>query len=38
LHPLVAADPTLARPIAEGALARLEAGRRCFDRYREQFS
>jgi hypothetical protein len=38
LHPLVAADPTLARPIAEGALARLEAGHRCFDRYREQFS
>jgi hypothetical protein len=36
LHPLIAGDPTLARPIAEGALARLEAGRRCFDRYRER--
>jgi SAM-dependent methyltransferase len=37
LHPLVAADPTLAAPIAEGALMRLEAGRRCFDAYRAHF-
>ena len=36
LHPLVASDPSLARPIAEGALARLEAGKRCFDRYRRE--
>jgi hypothetical protein len=34
LRPLVAADPRIARPIAEGALARLTAGARCFDRYR----
>jgi hypothetical protein len=34
IHPLVAADPRVARPLAEGALARLAAGARCFDRYR----
>ena len=34
LHPLVSADARLARPIAEGALARLAAGERCFERYR----
>jgi hypothetical protein len=34
LRPLVAADARIARPIAEGALARLAAGARCFDRYR----
>ena len=34
LRPLVASDPRMARPIAEGALARLTAGARCFDRYR----
>jgi|HubBroStandDraft_2_1064218.scaffolds.fasta_scaffold116611_2 hypothetical protein len=34
LRPLVAADRRIARPIAEGALARLSAGARCFDRYR----
>jgi hypothetical protein len=34
LWPLVASDPCLARPIAEGALMRLEAGARCFERYR----
>jgi len=34
LVPLVAQDPANARAIAEGALMRLEAGRRCFDRYR----
>jgi hypothetical protein len=33
LRPLVALDPRLACPIAEGALMRLRAGRRCFDRY-----
>jgi hypothetical protein len=32
--PLVVADPRVARPIAEGALARLAAGARCFERYR----
>ncbi|HUR42321.1 MAG TPA: iron-containing redox enzyme family protein [Verrucomicrobiae bacterium] len=34
IQPLVAADPQLARPIAEGALLRLSAGARCFARYR----
>ena len=34
LQPLVAADPTCARPIAEGALMRLLAGARCFEAYR----
>jgi Iron-containing redox enzyme len=37
LHPLVSSSPLLARPIAEGALMRLEAGRRCFERYRQHF-
>lgn len=37
LHPLVSADPRVARPIAEGALMRLEAGARCFARYRKHF-
>lgn len=36
LLPLVAADPTLATPIAEGALMRLRAGERCFQRYRAE--
>jgi hypothetical protein len=36
IHPLVAADPRHARQIAEGALARLDAGRRCFERYRQE--
>lgn len=36
LRPLVAACPELARPIAEGALMRLEAGARCFERYRRE--
>jgi hypothetical protein len=35
VKPLVAADPRCARPIAEGALLRLNAGARCFSRYRE---
>ena len=34
IAPLVSADPSLARPIAEGALMRLNAGARCFERYR----
>ena len=35
LAPLVESDPTLARALAEGALMRLNAGARCFERYRE---
>ena len=35
--PLVEADPALIRPIAEGALMRLAAGARCFERYRAEF-
>ena len=34
LRPLVEADPGCARFIAEGALMRLECGRRCFEAYR----
>jgi hypothetical protein len=37
LRPLVAADPTRARAIGEGAVMRLWHGARCFDRYRERF-
>jgi hypothetical protein len=36
LHPLVADDPECAVAIAEGALLRLHAGARCFDRYRRE--
>lgn len=36
LRPLVEADPRAAIAIAEGALMRLEAGRRCFERYRRE--
>jgi len=36
LRPLVAEDPARARPIAEGALMRLRAGARCFERYRRE--
>jgi hypothetical protein len=36
LRPLVAADPRVARPLAEGALMRLSAGARCFERYRRE--
>ncbi len=36
LRPLVAENPNTARAMAEGALMRLEAGRRCFERYRTQ--
>ncbi len=35
LFPLVSASPAVATAIAEGALMRLEAGHRCFQRYRE---
>ena len=34
LHPLVADEPRTAPLLAQGALMRLEAGRRCFERYR----
>ena len=37
VRPLVAQDARAARAIAEGALMRLEAGRRCFERYRRHF-
>ncbi len=37
IAPLVEADPAAARAIAEGALLRLRAGARCFERYRAQF-
>lgn len=36
LHPLVAADPRAALPLAEGALLRLHCGARCFTRYRRE--
>jgi hypothetical protein len=36
LAPIVAADPRAARPLAEGALMRLRAGQRCFERYRRE--
>ncbi len=36
LRPVVAAEPRAAAAIAEGALLRLEAGRRCFARYRAE--
>jgi hypothetical protein len=35
LRPLVSEDPARATAIAEGALIRLNAGRRCFERYRK---
>jgi hypothetical protein len=38
IRPLVEFDPRLAKPIAEGALLRLRAGQRCFDRYRRAFA
>lgn len=37
LATLVAAQPKVATAIAEGALMRLTAGQRCFERYRRQF-
>jgi len=36
IHPLVEQMPHVARAIAEGALMRLECGRRCFERYRRE--
>ncbi|MCA1664274.1 MAG: iron-containing redox enzyme family protein [Myxococcales bacterium] len=36
IEPLVAFDADLTRPLAEGALMRLLAGQRCFERYRRQ--
>lgn len=36
IGPLVEENPMLARPIAEGALMRLRAGARCFERYRRE--
>jgi hypothetical protein len=36
LRPLVAEDPKRATAMAEGALIRLEAGARCFERYRQR--
>lgn len=37
LYTLVQANPRVAHPIAEGALMRLAAGARCFQRYRGHF-
>lgn len=37
IGPLVSADSSLCLPIAQGALMRLNAGARCFVRYREHF-
>ena len=34
IAPLVEGQPAVARAIAEGALLRLHAGARCFERYR----
>jgi heme oxygenase-like protein len=36
LRPLVEREPRAAQAIAEGALMRLRAGARCFERYREE--
>lgn len=38
LRSLVTESPQTARAMAEGALMRLEAGRRCFERYRGELS
>jgi hypothetical protein len=37
IAPLIDDDPALATPIAEGALMRLHAGLRCFERYAAHF-
>jgi heme oxygenase-like protein len=37
IQPLVQGNPWIAKAMAEGALMRLWAGRRCFDRYRAYF-
>jgi len=36
IRPLVEGIPELMRPIAEGALMRLQCGQRCFERYRAE--
>jgi hypothetical protein len=36
IQPLVAGDPAIGKAIAEGALMRLHAGARCYDRYRRE--
>ncbi len=36
IYPLVEGEPRVAVAIAEGALMRLESGRRCFERYRKE--
>jgi hypothetical protein len=38
LRPLVSQDPRRATAIAEGALIRLKAGERCFERYRQELA
>ncbi|HUS27401.1 MAG TPA: iron-containing redox enzyme family protein [Kofleriaceae bacterium] len=38
LWPVVSAEPDAARAIAEGALLRLHAGARCFERYRRELA
>jgi len=37
IRPLVEEDPRRAQAMAEGALIRLECGKRCFERYRAEF-
>lgn len=37
IRPLIGGNPWIARAIAEGALMRLNAGQRCFGRYRREF-
>lgn len=37
IFPLISQNPSLTRFIAEGALLRLHAGARCFERYQEKF-
>ena len=36
IEPLLTSDPRITPCLAEGALMRLRAGARCFDRYREE--
>ena len=36
IQPIVAENPEMALPIAEGALMRLTCGKRCFERYRAE--
>jgi Iron-containing redox enzyme len=38
IHPLIEQMPRVAQAIAEGALMRLECGRRCFERYRRELA